>query len=37
MRAMGDRCDVSNRVLEEHYDRRDKQEKMQQRREVLDI
>jgi integrase len=36
-RAVGDRCDVSNRVLEEHYDRRTEQEKMQQRREVLDI
>jgi len=36
-RAVGDRCDVSNRVLEEHYDRRNEQEKMQQRREVLDI
>lgn len=36
-RAVGDRCDVSNRVLEEHYDRRTEQEKMHQRREVLDI
>lgn len=36
-RAVGDRCDVSNRVLEEHYDRRTEQEKMQQRREILDL
>lgn len=36
-RAVSDRCDVSSRVLEEHYDRRTKQEKMQQRREVLNI
>lgn len=36
-RAVGDRCDVSNRVLEEHYDRRSEHEKMQQRRQVLDI
>lgn len=36
-RAVADRCDVSDRVLEEHYDRRTEQEKMKQRREVLDI
>lgn len=34
-RAVSDRCGVSNRVLEEHYDRRDEQEKVQQRREVF--
>lgn len=36
-RAVGDRCDVSSRVLDEHYDRRTERERMQQRREVLDI
>jgi hypothetical protein len=34
--AVSDRANVSKAVLEQHYDRRTKREKMEQRRECLD-
>ncbi|WP_336021515.1 tyrosine-type recombinase/integrase [Halobellus salinisoli] len=34
--AVGDRANVSSDVLEKHYDRRNKKEKMEQRRKYLD-
>lgn len=34
--AVGDRANVSQDILEKHYDRRSKREKMEQRREYLD-
>lgn len=33
---VGDRCSVSKRVIDEHYDERDEQEKMEARREWFD-
>jgi site-specific recombinase XerD len=36
MKAVGDRANVSERVLEKHYDQRSEQEKMEQRRGFLD-
>lgn len=35
MKAVGDRANVSEQVLEQHYDRRSEKEKMEQRREYL--
>jgi hypothetical protein len=35
MKAVGDRANVSEQVLEMHYDQRSEQEKMEQRREYL--
>jgi hypothetical protein len=34
--AVGDRANVSQGVLEKHYDQRSKRDKMEQRREHLD-
>jgi hypothetical protein len=34
--AVSDRANVSSEVLEKHYDRRNKKEKMEQRRKYLD-
>lgn len=36
MKAVGDRANVSEQVLEKHYDQRSAKEKMKQRREYLD-
>ncbi|NHN65830.1 tyrosine-type recombinase/integrase [Haloarcula sp. JP-Z28] len=36
MKAVGDRANVSERVLEMHYDQRTEKEKMEQRRDYLD-
>lgn len=36
VRAVGDRANVSEEVLEKHYDNRSEQEKMEQRRKYLD-
>ena len=36
MKAVGDRANVSEQVLEKHYDQRSAKEKMEQRREYLD-
>lgn len=35
-KVVSDRTNVSQRVIEQHYDRRTEQEKMAQRREYLD-
>jgi len=34
--VVSDRANVSQRVIEQHYDRRTEQEKMEQRRKYLD-
>jgi hypothetical protein len=36
MKAVGDRANVSEQVLEMHYDQRSEKEKMEQRRDYLD-
>ncbi len=36
MKAVGNRANVSEQVLEMHYDQRSEKEKMEQRREYLD-